>query len=364
MAKNQIKMTLKSVHRKYVDFRRNQNDLKTVTKQIQNSKEPVPELEEQQKAEIKEYWSKYGIEVPLEWHRLIYAKTGIVNPAFVPEPVFHRTIKPYMNNHTFAGVWSDKAYIDYFIHEVKSVQCVVRNVNGRFLDDKFSLISMEEAQAILETYDELVIKPSTYTDTGKGVKLLHNPFNLYELAKEYKKNYVIQVPLRQHTELAKLNVSSVNTIRVNSVLFDKEAHVMSAFIKVGQAGQFADNNGHERYFIGIKENGTFVDYAINHDLQKFSSIPSGYKFAGQKVPCFDKVCRAVERAHKCIPHFGFAFWDVCVNEEGEPVIVEINLRYPDTVIPQVAGNPFLGMYTDDILKYINMRQKDMFYIRK
>ncbi len=150
--------------------------------------------------------------------------------------------------------------------------------------------------------------------------------------------------------MAKLNASSVNTIRVNSVLFETEAHVMSAFVKVGQAGEFADNHGNDRFFIGLHLDGTFCDFAINHDLQKFQSIPSGYDFAGKSVPSFDKVCIAVEEAHRKLAHFGFAFWDVCVDENGEPIIVEVNLRYPDTLIPQACGiGGFLGDYTEEVL---------------
>ena len=97
--------------------------------------------------------------------------------------------------------------------------------------------------------------------------------------------------------------------------------------------------------------GTYCDFAINHDLHKFDSIPSGFAFAGQNVPSFDKVCAAIEEAHKKIAHFGFAFWDVCVDENGDPVIVETNLRYPDTLIPQACGiGGYLGEYTEEILK--------------
>lgn len=359
--KIKVKTIAKKLRGKYVKSRRRKIALKLVKKQIKESEEPLPELAEKQKQEIKSYWSTWGIDVPLEWHRLLYGKTGVCNPHFIPEPIFHQEIRPYMNDYTFAGIWSDKAYMDFFIQntdlEIKTARSIIRNVNGRFLDSQFLLISIEEAETILDRYEKLVIKPSTYTDTGKNVKLINRPFNLKQLDLEYQKNYVIQIPLCQHPEIARLNPSSVNTIRVNSVLFEKKAHVMSAFIKVGQTGAFADNCGHDRYFIGIREDGKFCSYAINHDLQLFNSIPSGYDFAGRSVPAYEAVCQTVEAAHAAIPHFGFAFWDVCVNEAEEPVIVEVNLRYPDTVIPQAAGagTSFLGKYTDEIMRYINLR---------
>lgn len=350
--KKQIKSLVMDTYSRYVQFRRNQNNIKKIEEQIAESHINVPELTSEQEKQIKEYWGKYGIDITTHWHKLYYAATGINDPRFVPNPIFQKVIKAKMNNHTFASVWSDKAYIDRYLNGVKTVRSIVRNVEGRFLNEQFDIITFEEASRIIESYSELVIKPATDTESGKGVDLLKAPYDLKKLHDLYCKNYVIQIPIRQHSGMAKLNESSVNTIRVNTVLFDKDAYVMSAFVKVGMPGAFADNQGHDRYFIGIKENGTYWDYAINHDLQKFESIPSGFPFAGQPVQSFEEVCKTAVKAHKCIPHFGFAFWDICVDEDGTPVIVEVNLKYPSTVIPQVAGGPFLGKYTDLIMEYI------------
>ncbi len=326
-------------------------DLKNIRSAINKYDGPIPDLPLIEQQAIKAYWRGYGIDVPLDWHRFFYGATGVKDVRYIPEPVFHLLIKPCFNIFNYSKIWGDKAYTDLFIRDAKTVRSVVRNVHGRFLDENFQLINMQKANDQMNAYEHLVIKPTTYTHTGMGVKLLNAPYDLSKLNDEYKENYVLQIPLKQHDTMGKLNPSSINTIRVNSVLFETEAHVMSAFVKVGQAGEFADNHGSNRYFIGIQKDGVFCDYAINHDLKKFADIPSGFHFAGQPVPHFDRVCSAIEAAHKCIPHFGMAFWDVCVNEVGDPVVVEVNLRYPDTVIPQTCGiGGFLGEYTDEILK--------------
>ena len=338
----------------YGDYRRkkyNKEKLAYIDNKIKQYPDTIPELTETEKKEITSFWNKYGFSFPLDWHRFYYGSTGVKDYRYIPETVFHKEVKCFFNGETESLIWGDKSYMDFFLRGSKTVRSVVRNVDGRFLDENFQLVDIAQAQAIMEKYASLVIKPSTNTDTGKGVRLLHRPYNLNKLHKLYKRNYVIQIPLQQHPGMAKLNASSVNTIRVNSVLLETEAHVMSAFVKVGQAGEFADNHGHDRFFIGIHKDGTFCDFAINHDLKKFPSIPSGYDFAGNKVPAFDKVCAAVEEAHKKLAHFGLAFWDVCVDENEEPVIVEVNLRYPDTVIAQACGiGGFLGDYTEEILK--------------
>lgn len=332
-----------------------------VNGQIKKVKEQykISELTRTQKEEIQRYWAKYNIKVSFKWHKMLYSLTGRQDPAFLTSPIFCSDVLPYMRNSKLTALGGDKAYLDFYIRDVQTVNCVLRNVSGRYLNHEFGLVSTLDAQKILDnSASELVIKPTMDTSTGKGVQLLHAPYNLSKLEKEYKENFVLQLPLHQHEEMAKLNPSSINTIRVNSVLIGTSSHVMSAFVKVGQAGEFADNHGHKRFFIGIRQDGRYQDYAIDHDMRKYDSIPSGYQFANRAVPFYQEVCDMVEKAHKCMPHFGMIFWDICVDKNG-PIIVEANVRCPDTTVAQVAiGGPFFGQYTDKILKMAMQKRKN------
>ena len=348
---NILKSILKARHSK----KRRRRFHQQIDKYISQEKNAIPILNSEDEEAIHHFWGKYGYDVSTDWHRFYYAKTGQKRPDFIPDDTFYIDVKGCMNDLGFAGAWSDKAYLDLFIRGVKTPYNLLRNTGGRYADHDFHLVSFHEAQLILNQNRSFVVKPSIYTDTGKGVKLFHSPVDLRAIEDEYKQDFVIQLPLNQSPELAQLNASSVNTIRFNTVLFDTDAHVMSAFIKVGQAGNFADNSGHDRYFIGIHEDGTFADYAIDHELKRYDSIPSGFAFAGQSVPSYDKACAAVIKAHQCVPRFGFAFWDVCIDSDGEPVIVEMNLREPNTYIPQIASGPFFGDYTEEVLKFIDRR---------
>ncbi len=329
------------------------------TYEIQAMGNRYPLLNKKNRCAIREYWSRFGWKIPLLWHRMLYQITGTQTPQFFPESTFVLEILPYMRNSALTTGWGDKAYLDYHIRGVETAQSVLRNVSGRYIDKDFKLCPWEEAQTILHAFhSELVVKPAINTDTGKGVKLIHPPYDLAEIEREYGKNFVLQLPLFQHDEMKKLNSSSVNTIRVNSLLLDAQVCIMSAFVKVGEEGAFADNNGHNRFFIGIGEDGTYLDYAIDHDLRRYNSIPSGYEFARKKVVSFHEICETVKKAHKCIPHFGMAFWDICIKEDGKPAIVEVNLWRPNATIAQAATRrPFCGKYTDKVLSYVAMQRK-------
>lgn len=315
------------------------------------------ELTEKEKQDIKEFWGKYGLEdISYDAHKILYNKTGISDPKFVSPYVFYYQMKPSLNDLNFAVVWSDKNYLDYFLRGIDTVKSVVRNINGRFLDSDFNLITIEEAESIMNQYDKLVTKPTLLTSVGSGVELNYKPYNLKEINKIYKKNYVIQVPLKQHAFLDNLNSSTTNTMRINTILLEKEAYVVNSLVKVGEAGQFADNRGKNRYFLGFDKHGVMKDYCVDKHLNLYNSIPSGYDFAGQKIPHIDRVYKLACDAHKKLAHFGMVFWDIVLKDDGYPVILEANLRGPDLLFGQVACGPFFGEYTEEFLEYYKKKK--------
>lgn len=327
--------------------------IKKVREAISRVGRPVPELSPEQIAEIRAYWQPFGCDFPLEWHRLLYAVTERQRPDFIPHPVFYDQVRVKLNDQRLTGAWSDKAYLDRIMKDLPTAKCLVRNVSGNLLDEDFSLIDKEKAETILSGYERVVIKPTLYTHTGQGVSLWHAPYDMDAIEKAYKKNYIVQLPITQHPLMAALNDSSVNCIRVNSLLLDGQVSVVSAFAKVGQAGSFADNSGSDRYFIGIDmESDTWRSFAIDHDMRRYERIPSGIAFAGAPVPGFAAVREMICRAHARLPHFAMAFWDVAIDQSGEPVIVEVNLRDPDTVIAQATGSPFFGDMTKSVMQHL------------
>lgn len=349
-----VKKTWKTIKREYRENNAKKKYSTAIKTHFQKTTDmEIPELTAAQKRDAEAYWKAHGITLSsTDWHRFYYAKTGIEDPRFVPDDVFHRIIRPKMNDIHMAAAWSDKAYTDWVVRDVKTVQSVVRCVNGRLLNERFELIERKAADYILNSYETLVLKPTMFTDTGKNVVLAKAPFSIDDIIARYGRFFVAQIPMKQHPDMELLNESSVNTIRVDTVLFDKEAHAIPAMCKAGQPGDFTDNGGGEnRIFIGISD-GKYADHAFDHDCNRLSAIPSGYEFANQKVPFIKEICKAAERAHTHIPHFGLAFWDMSVDVNGEPVIVEMNLRYPDSYIPQVASGPFFGEYTEEVLEYI------------
>lgn len=319
----------------------------------------LKELTSEEKNEIISYWAKYGIENDsFDYFKILYNITGIHDPRFMSSYVFYDLFRHSLNNRNFMVAWSDKNYLDYFLKKTPTVKSVLRNVSGRFLDKDFNLLSFEKAEKIIQSYDQLVVKPTILTSTGNNVQLHNKPYDLKKIDDLYKQNYTFQIPLKLHSELQKLSSTAINTIRINTILMEDKAYAVSGLVKVGEEGKFADNQGTQRYFIGIDKEGRLKDYGVNKKLYVMRELPNGFDFAGLKVPNLDKIKKISEEAHMEMPHFGMVFWDIVLQDNGEPVILEANLRAPDMMFNQAALGPFFGEYTDSFMEYfVKVRDK-------
>lgn len=324
------------------------NELNSYFKTLGN----IPSLTKEEEQAIKEYWSRYGLEdYSTDSHKILYHLTGIRDPKFMSSYLFYLHFKKLLNDSNMTVAWSDKNYLDFFLKDISAPNVIIRNVSGRFLDHDFNVISKEKANKILQDYPQIVIKPTTLTSTGHGVDLLTNPFNLDELDKKYKKDYSLQLPLKLHNELKKLSKTAVNTIRVNTILIEDKAYSVSALIKSGEEGKFADNQGTKRYFIGIDDDAKLRGWGVTKKLERIEVLPNGFKFEGMQIPEFDKVLKIAEDAHLRFPHFAMVFWDIVLQENGEPAILEANLRGPDMMFNQAALGPFFGKHTELFMDY-------------
>ena len=53
-----------------------------------------------------------------------------------------------------------------------------------------------------------------------------------------------------------------------------------------------------------------------------------------------------------MPYFDLIAWDICIDEQGIPLAVEFNLKYPDIDMMQIANGPLFGGYTSEVLSRI------------
>ena len=86
--------------------------------------------------------------------------------------------------------------------------------------------------------------------------------------------------------------------------------------------------------------------------QKFENThpTSGAVFSDSVIPNFDEckdlVCKLAPR----ITSFSrLTSWDLSITEDGEPILIEVNLAYGGLFFHQIANGPVFGNITKDII---------------
>jgi hypothetical protein len=125
--------------------------------------------------------------------------------------------------------------------------------------------------------------------------------------------------IEQHEDMSSLNASSVNTVRVYTVL-DREhvPHILSCSIRVGGAGSCVDNyhSGGVVYPVDIE---TGVVYMPGKDIMGKELIyhpGTNKKVVGFEIPNYDGLKQFVARAALELPESRLIAWDVAVLKKG------------------------------------------------
>ena len=170
---------------------------------------------------------------------------------------------------------------------------------------------------------------------------------LYNFLKQ-NELYLLEEPINQHDEMLRLNNSSVNTIRLVTVMNDKdEVSFMASFIRIGNGVNVVDNfnSGGMTSRVDI-ETGKIIEDAINKEGKIFAEHPlTKTKIEGFQIPCFEEAKNMVIDACKMSKNVRYIGWDVAITNNG-PILVEGN-QFPGHDIYQVAekiGKDDLGVW--------------------
>ena len=145
------------------------------------------------------------------------------------------------------------------------------------------------------------------------------------------KGFIIEPKVMQEQSISSLNSSSLNTIRVITLL-DKanQARVLCAALRLGRQGVEVDNFSQGGLFVavnineGILEEGFFGTKIRSdfHQLHPDTQLP----FSGFNIPFWHEVCQLACRAASVSPFCRSIGWDIAITPEG-PIILEGNDKH-------------------------------------
>lgn len=323
-------------------------------------------LTKEQKKEIEDYYmSMIGERVPLSSHEYFYSRTGVYSKEYVPKGLYTVELLPKANKVTYRDAYADKNMVDTFLPNVKHPHTVLKRMNGYYYYEG-EPVSEKEAIKNCSNLKDCIIKPALEY-SGKGVCGLEvkegissiDGLKLEDLFKKYGNNFQIQKRLKQHEKMNLLNPTSVNTIRILTYRSDMEILVIYSVVRIGRMGQVIDNQCAGGISTIIGEDGRLGKYAYGgYTENDVIKTDVGTVLEGFEIPSYNKAIETVKKLHFQLPFFNLIGWDVAIDEEGDPVIIEWNVN---TGLSQSAFGPGFGKYTERIIRELWPRENTRYH---
>ena len=272
---------------------------------------------------------------------------------------------------------SDKKKWAEFISE-REMQCIYRktvqvNVARCFTDKKTQLevfgkyvhrkwlyprlVSFEEFKEFVTSYD-CIAKPRGGTQ-GKNVFLVEKGDErylkgLYEYC--YENFVLVEEYMKACSEIEAFHPQSLNTLRVFTLSKNNKVEVLDAEIRMGIHDNVVDNAHCGGVLASIDiDSGTLAGNGFDMAGNEYIVHPdSGKTIKGFVIPHWKEVVEVCKEAATIVPETVFAGWDVCVRQNGEIELIEVN-AFPGVTGLQTARQkglkPRLKRVGEEVLGY-------------
>lgn len=314
----------------------------------------VVPLTRNQKKEIDSIYSSYK-KVSYIYNQFYTTAAGVFSPLYMPDFLYYTYIDTFYNDWDKAKYLDHKGlYLKLFPH-IKQPNVLAIRMNGFWYTADNKLIKVNDVVNKCKDCD-IFVKLATESCGGHGVFFIEkeNHEKLQEILSKEKNDLIIQEALKQSKVLNIINSSSVNTIRLLSLLRkDGTVKIYSAVLRMGINGAKVDNASSGGITVGIHEDGRLKSIAYNAQGVSFKEHPtSKVKFNDFILPNYDKIKQMVEKAATEFPFFRLVSWDIALDENDDPTLIEANFCSGELDFHQLNNGPLFGEDTTNILKEV------------
>ena len=301
----------------------------------------LPKLSKKEKKEIRKTWPCFKFSnLDFIWMRIYKAEHGF-DPYYLCDHQYAQLLKIINRSSNWVSL-NNKALTDVYMPKIPWPKVYLRRINKKYYDKEMTEISFEQAVAILQSQSKFVIKPATGTGGGKGVKVIDNLLSQEEISNlfvAYNVDFVVQALIVQSDELSRFNPTSVNTCRITTINIGSKQS-FSAIFKVGRKNARVDN-WTSSVLIGVDRQGHLCDYGYDVNLKRIEKSDVGVPFAGNLLPKFNEMVELTQKYHQLyFPNLSVVGWDITLEKNGKPIVIETNLDFPGILGEQVCSGTF------------------------
>lgn len=326
-------------------------------------------LSNEQKKEVKLFYKNLtGKDVSLLYHEYFYSRTGVYSKEYMPVDLYEADIIGRANRLDMRDAYCDKNMTEVYLPHILHPHSYLKNINGYYYYEG-KPVSKDEAIELCRNLPECIIKPSLLSK-GRGVQKFTvqdgqtsiDGLSFAQLLEQYDRNYIIQAAVKQHERMSALNPTSANTLRIMTYRSGMDIFVVYCAVRIGRLGFVIDNQSAGGISAKVNEDGTIAKYAFGTaGNDKIEKTDTGVTLDGYVIPSYNKVIETVKRSHYDLPFFDIVGWDIAVNEDGEPTLIEWNAKVGPS---QTACGTGLGKYTERIIREVWNRKNTRTFVRK
>jgi hypothetical protein len=152
---------------------------------------------------------------------------------------------------------------------------------------------------------------------------------------------IVQDFVSQHPGLAVFSSSSVNTMRVVTMVTPQDdIIIVNAALRTGVGQAMVDNWSAGGVAAGINcENGRLKKHAYDKKGNRYVAHPtSGIVFENYPIPEWERVRATAEAIQRAFSFYRMLGLDIALDQDGEPVLIEINYG-PDIMFSEQTSGP-------------------------
>lgn len=221
----------------------------------------------------------------------------------------------------------------------------------------FKPTTIEEIAEVAMDCPVVFIKQAEDSAGGHGViyyDCADGKGKLIDLLHSLRANVVIQKGIVQHSILNRLNSSSVNTVRVLSHL-TQEAKIIvrSVIVRMGRNGAHVDNASSGGITVGVDADGRLKSTAFDTQGNRYDQHPDSHtKFPDITLPNYDNIISEVKALHWQLPQFRLLSWDMAIDADATPTVIEVNMHSGQLDFHQLNNGPVFGNDTKSVLEEV------------
>ena len=233
---------------------------------------------------------------------------------------------------------NDRSYWHFFDNKCEFNALFAQQVRRQWLD--LTQADEQAFAAFLQGRGDIICKPIDGS-SGQGIEKhtpeeYADPAALYALLRAHGIG-IVEDRVIQHSALSALCPTSVNTIRVATLLGDKKEGIVYAYIRIGN-GKVMDNVDCGGMAAPVDlETGVICGVGADKAGHVYTNHPmTGHAIRGMQIPYWEEVREMCLTAMRVVPQVRFVAWDVAITPDG-PIFIEGN-SFPSHAIPQFAAH--------------------------